>query len=87
MMAMTDVSIHLNPQVTVRDLGHVGVVLDVQTAPSLLGTHKCEQNDVGIDGAHEDANDLAVVVALDCLAILDQRFKWPVGSEFGFDGR
>lgn len=68
----------LIPQIAVRHLGHVGIILDIQAAASLLGTHKREQDDVGIHGAHEDANDLAVVVAFDRFPILVQWFQWPV---------
>lgn len=41
----------------------VVVVSDVEALAQLLGTQKGQENDVGVDAAHEDADDLAVVVA------------------------
>lgn len=45
-------------------LGGVLVVGHIEALAKLLGTQEGQDEDVGVDAAHEDANDLAVVVAL-----------------------
>ena len=86
-LAVVNVILSLVPQVTVGDLCHISIVLDVQIAASLLGADKGQQDDVGVDGAHEDADDLSVVVALDRLAVLVQWLERIVLTKLGFDGR
>lgn len=50
-------------EVCVGDLSHVRVMLNFKAVVSLLGANEGQDNDIGVDTAHEDTNDLAVVVA------------------------
>lgn len=62
-----------------------GVVVegDVEALAQLLGAKKGQENDVGVDAAHEDANDLAVVVAGNALCGGRQREAL---ADAGLDG-
>lgn len=60
------------------------VVVDVgEAATKMLGADECEKQRVGVDTGHEDANDFAVVVALDARLGGGQR---EVLAQAGLDG-
>jgi hypothetical protein len=51
-------------EVRMSDLGHIGVMFDLEIAIPALRTDKGQENDIGVDAAHEDTDDFAVIVAL-----------------------
>lgn len=61
----------------------IPVVCGIEQAAAVLGTEEGQENDIGIDTAHEDADDDTVFVALG-LALGWEREAFSNG---GFDGR
>ena len=75
-------------QVVVGDLDHVGVVLNGEVPGAALGADEGQEDDVGVDAAHEDADDLAVVEAAGDLAGLGvaQGRQWEALAQRRLDG-
>ena len=65
-----------------RSLSHVLVVVDLHVPTPVLRSDESEDDDIGIDGAHEDTDDLAVLVA----SRLAQRGQGKALPDGGFDG-
>lgn len=59
------------------------IVADVKLAAQVLGSEKGKKQGICVDAAHEDADNLAVVVALD--ALFGGR-QWELLAETSFDG-
>lgn len=74
-------------EIPVSHFRHVRIVLDIQIAPSLLGPHESDDDQIGIHAAHEYANDLPVVVSLDRLAVLNDRVKRETFADRRLDRR
>ena len=82
-------NVALVSQVLMRHLGQIGIMLDVQTPSSLLWSDKRQQDHISVHRAHEDTNNLAIIVAglfLAGLGIDQGRERVPF-AELGFDRR
>jgi hypothetical protein len=69
-----------------RSLSNIRIVLDLEAALQVLGTDKCEQDDISVDTTHEDAHDETVIVARS-LAYWRKREAGTGGSFDGGGGR
>jgi hypothetical protein len=51
-------------EVRMSDLGHVGVMFNLEIAIPALRTDEGQDDDIGVDATQEDTDDFAVIVAL-----------------------
>lgn len=87
-LAVRDIVIMQVPQIAMSDLGHIRIVFDIQVPATLLGPDESQEDHVHVHRGHEDADDLAVVVALDGLALLVlDRWKRVPLAYCGLDSR
>lgn len=59
-----------------RHLRHIRIMLNIQISASPFRSHEGEQNHISVHRSQKDADDLAIVVPLDCFALLDDRSEW-----------